>query len=114
MPASPQPTPMPAAAPVDTPAEELGGVFDWEATEGVELPVDADVEMMEVLVAVKPEVIVKYGMRADGAGAAKVSSVGLLHWGLPIASTPQQCHRLVVESQTTSGRARSTRQINHN
>lgn len=62
MPASPQPTPMPATAPVDKPAEVLGGVVEWEATEGVELSVDADVETMEVLVAVKPEVIVKYGM----------------------------------------------------
>ena len=81
MPASPQPTAMPAIAPVDKRAEELGGVAEWEATEGVELPVDADVEMMEVLVDVKPEIIVKYGMRADGAGAAKVLSVGSLNWG---------------------------------
>ena len=62
------------------------------------------------VVAVKPEVIVKYGTRADEAGAAKVSSVGESQLGVPLESVPQQCHKLLVEFQTTSGRAWSTTQ----
>lgn len=132
MPANAQPMPIPTAAPVDTPAEDFGGMPEREATEVVVLSVDADDPMMEVLVtvkpevvmlsvdvddpmmevlvAVKPEVIVKYGTRADGAGASKVSSVGESQLGVPLESVPQQCHKLLVEFQTTSGRAWSTMQ----
>jgi len=136
MPTNTQLTPIPTAASVDTPAEDFGGMPEkearevvvlsveadpmmevlvavnpeGEATEVVVLSVEADDPMMEVLVAVKPEVIVKYGTRADGAGAAKVSSVGDSHLGVPLESVPQQCHKLLVEFQTTSGRAWSTMQ----
>lgn len=105
MPANAQPMPIPTAVPVDTPAEDFGGMPEREATEVVALSVNVDDPIIEVLVAVKPEVIVKYETRADGAGAAKVSSVGESHLGVPLESVPQQCHKLLVEFQTTSGRA---------
>jgi hypothetical protein len=110
MPANTPPMPIPTAAPADTPAEAFGGIPDAETTEVVLLSIDADDPVIEVLVAEKPEVIVKYGTRADGAGAAKVSSVGDSHLGVPLESVPQQCHKSLVEFQTTSGRGWSTMQ----
>lgn len=89
-PAIAQPIPIPAAVPGDTLVEDFGALADGEGIEVVPevevgevaavvivaLVLDIDDVMNDVLVAVKPEVIVKYVASSDGAGAANVSSVG--------------------------------------
>jgi hypothetical protein len=99
--------PTPTAAPVDRPEEDFGGIVEGDVIEVVVLLVLL-VLLMDVLVAIKPEAIVKYGIRADEAGAANVSSVGESQLGVLLESMPQQCHKLVVAFQYTSGRAWST------